>query len=232
MSKKVKYLISLCFLIAVTIKFVPVLWGIYLVDKSQKDSGGDEVFSGLVTGVLNEAAHSSLNHFDLGFISIGLQSRFVDDKLDEFKPIMYSFSAENEENIVISNRLLEDVNVGDLVSKLKLENKLKIDFISNELDLFTTLINLKPNRINVFSSLSEVNQMLALLSFRNIYIYKSEKEFYYFKLGGQLEAIQLVESPENGRILLFHSKGWLAEINYDSLTQTSLAILLSNIEVN
>jgi hypothetical protein len=232
MSKKVKYIISLCLLVAAAINFGPVLWGVHLINKSQEDSGGDEVFTGLVTGVFNETTHNALNHFNLGFISIRLQSRFVDDKLDEFKPMIYSFSTESEESIVISNRLIDDVNVGELVSRLKLERPFEVDFISNELDLFTTLINLKPNDINVFSSLSEINQMLALLSFRKIYIYKSEKAFYYFKLGNQLEAIQLVESRNKGRILLFNNNDWLAEINYDSLTEASFAILLSNIEVN
>ncbi|RZM76481.1 hypothetical protein C3B51_18110 [Pseudoalteromonas rubra] len=232
MSRKVKYIISLCLLLAVAINFGPVLWGIYLINKSQKDAGGGEVFTGLVSGVFNETTHNALNRFDLGFISIGLQGRFVDDKLDEFKPMMYSFSSEAGESVVISNRLLEDVNVGYLVSKLRQSSNFGIDFISNDFDFFKILINLQPNNIGVFSSLSEINQMLALLSFRGIYIYKSEKEFYYFKLDEKLEIIQLVESRSKGRVLLFHNKVWLGEINYDSLTKERLSILLSNIKVN
>ncbi|MBQ4835718.1 hypothetical protein [Pseudoalteromonas luteoviolacea] len=231
MSKKVKYIISFCLLVAIVIKFGPILWGIYLIDKSKSEAGGGEVFTGLVTVTFKKVTSKPSNQFDLGFLSIGLPDGFVDDKLDEFKPTMHSFSAETEESITISDMSLEDMHTGYLVSNLKHENTVGIDFINSELGLFLTLTNLNPDKVNVLSSLLEVSQMVVLLKLRSIFIYGKEKEFYYFRVDDHLEAIQLVEKQDKGRILLFHNKNWLAEIYYQSLTQESLNILLSNIQV-
>ncbi|MCG7551163.1 hypothetical protein [Pseudoalteromonas sp. Of7M-16] len=231
MSKKVKYIISFCLLVAIVIKFGPILWGIYLIDKSKSEAGGDKVFTGLVTVTFKKVTSKPSNHFDLGFLSIGLPDGFVDDKLDEFKPVMHSFSAETDGSIIISNMSLEDMHTGYLVSSLKRGNTVGIDFMNSELELFLTLTNLKPDRVDVFSSLLEVSQMLVLLNLRVLYVYKSEKEFYYFRVDEHLEAIQLVEDLDGGRILLFHNKNWLAEIHYQSLTQESINVLLSNIQV-
>jgi len=235
MSKKVKLIISIFLFLFLTIKFGTALWGIHLVGKSVNNLGGEHVFKELASKSLTKVDLRNLRdlgHFELGYISIGLPKSFSDDGLDEFKPKMHSFSDELGNNLVIANRLLEDVNIGSLVSKLKRKNKFEIDFVDNDFDLLSSLINLRPNEIGIFSSTTQINQMLALLEFRMIYINHNESEFFYFRVNESLEVIQLSEGLNKGRVLIFNNKKWLAEVNYDFLTQQSLYVFLSNLKIN
>jgi hypothetical protein len=232
MSKKVKLIISIFLFLCLTIKFGTALWGIHLVGKSVNNLGGEDVFKELASKSLTKVEIRNLRHFELGYISIGLPKSFSDDGLDEFKPKMHSFSDELGNNLVIANRLLEDINIGSLVSKLKRKNNLEIDFVDNDFDLFSSLINLRPNEIGIFSSPTKIKQMLALLQFRMIYINHNESEFFYFRVSESLEVIQLSEGFNKGRVLIFNNKKWLAEVNYDFLTQQSLYVFLSNLKIN
>lgn len=230
MLKKIKILTLLCVLLLVSVNWGPTLWGMYLISKSVESLGGEKAFNKLVTREFEK--YSTLNQIDLDFITIGLPEGFEDDKLDEFKPSMYSLSNQSGSNLVISNRLLDDVNVSKLVSELKRNDKFGIDFIESDFDLFSSLVNLTPKEISVFSSAAEVENMLILLNFRMIYVYKAEREFNYFKLDDRLAAIQLREDALKGRVLLFDNKNWLAEVNYDSLSQDDIDTFLANLTIN
>lgn len=111
----------------------------HLINRTIINLGGAEVFKELATRNLTKIDISNLSRFELGFISIGLPKEFSDDALDEFKPRMYSFSDELGNNLVISNRLLEDIS--SLVSELRSKNNFEIDFVNNDFDLFSSLIN-------------------------------------------------------------------------------------------
>lgn len=229
MTKRIIILILLTVLLA-TVNFGPTLWGKYLIYKSVENLGGEQAFSKLVSLEFEE--YSTSNYIDLNFITIGLPEGFEDDGVDEFKPSMHSISNQAGSNLVISNRSLDDVNVGKLVSRLKGNSKFGVDFIETDFDLFSTLVNLNPKEISVFSSADEIEKMLFLLNFRMIYVYKTENEFYYFRLNDRLKAIQLRESALKGRVLLFYNNNWLAQINYDSLSQDDIDLFLSNLTVN
>ena len=228
-TKKIKILALLFVLLLVSVNWGPTLWGMYLISKSVESLGGEKAFNKLVTREFEK--YSTLNQIDLDFITIGLPEGFENDEIDEFKPSMYSLSNQSGSNLVISNRLLDDVNVSKLVSRLKRNDKFGIGFIESDFDLFSSLVNLTPKEISVFSSAAEVEKMLVLLNFRMIYVYKTEREFNYFKLDDRLEAIQLREHAFKGRVLLFDNKNWLAEINYDSLSQDDIDTFLANLTI-
>lgn len=228
---KIKLIISLFLFVFIAIKLGTALWGMHLINRTIINLGGAEVFKELATRNLTKIDISNLSRFELGFISIGLPKGFSDDALDEFKPRMYSFSDELGNNLVISNRLLEDINISSLVSELRSKNNFEIDFVNNDFDLFLSLINLRPNEIGIFSSPTKIKQMLALLQFRMIYINNNESEFFYFRINESLEAIQLSEGANKGRVLIFNNKKWLAEVNYDFLTQQNLHLFLVNLKI-